>query len=140
MIFFRIVDKAGSVGVIAAALSCASCFPALAALGASIGLGFLTQYEGFFLNTLIPLAAWIVLGTNLISWWSHRIWWRTLIAIAGPIMVLATFHLFWTDNWSTDMFYFAIGLMFVVSIWDVISPPKKVCSSCEVPAAESHNR
>ena len=130
-LLLRFIDKTGSVSLIAASLSCASCFPALAALGASIGLGFLTQYEGFFLNTLIPLAAWIVLASNLISLCSHRIWWRTLIAIAGPIMVLATFHLFWTDNWGTDMFYFAIGLMLVVSIWDVISPPKKRCESCE---------
>lgn len=137
MNFFRIADKTGSIGVITAALSCASCFPALAALGASIGLGFLTQYEGFFLNTLIPLAAWIVLATNLIFWWSHRIWWRTLIAIAAPIMVLATFYLFWTDNWSTDMFYVGVGLMFVVSVWDVFSPPKKVCNSCEVTETET---
>lgn len=131
-LLLRFIDKTGSVSLIAASLSCASCFPALAALGASIGLGFLTQYEGFFLNTLIPLAAWIVLASNLISWWSHRIWWRTLIAITGPVMVLATFHLFWTDNWSTDMFYFAIGLMLVVSIWDVISPPKKRCETCKL--------
>ena len=132
MNFLRIFDKTGAVGIIAASLSCASCFPALAALGTSIGLGFLTQYEGFFLNTLIPLAAWIVLASNLISWWSHRVWWRTLIAISGPIMVLATFHLFWTDNWSTGMFYIAIGLMFIVSIWDVFSTPKKQSEGCKI--------
>ena len=125
MNFVRIFDKGGTLGLIAASLSCTACFPALAALGASIGLGFLTQYEGFFLNTMIPLAAWLVVATNLISWWAHRIWWRTLIGIAGPTMVLATFYLFWADNWSTYMFYFAIGLMFIVSIWDVIAPPKK---------------
>ena len=125
MNFFRIVDKTGAIGMIAASLSCASCFPALAALGASIGLGFLTQYEGFFLNTMIPVAAWIVLASNLIAWWSHRIWWRTLIAVAAPSMVLATFYLFWTDNWSTDMFYVGVGLMFGVSTWDLVSPPRK---------------
>lgn len=137
MNLFRIVDKTGAIGLITASLSCASCFPPLAALGASIGLGFLTQYEGFFLNTMIPMAAWVVLVTNLISYLLHRIWWRTLIAVAAPIMVLATFYLFWTDNWSTDMFYVGVGLMLLVSVWDVFSPPKKVCSSCELPESES---
>ncbi len=128
----RFINNTGSISLIAASLSCASCFPALAALGASMGLGFLTQYEGFFLNTLIPLAAWIVLASNLISWWLHWIWWRTLIATAGPVMVIASFHLFWTDNWSTDMFYFAIGLRLVVSILDVIFPPKQRSEICEL--------
>lgn len=53
----RFINNTGSVSLIAASPSCASCFPASVALGASMGLGFLTQYEGFFLNTLIRLAA-----------------------------------------------------------------------------------
>jgi len=40
--FLRFFDKTGSLSLIVASLSFASCFPALAALGASIGLGFLT--------------------------------------------------------------------------------------------------
>ena len=118
-------DKTSTLGLIVASFSCASCFPALATLGATVGLSFLTQYEGFFLNTMIPVTAWTVVVTNLIYWWSHRVTWRTAIAISGPLMVLATFHLFWSDSWSTNMFYFALGLMLLVSIWNIVSPPKK---------------
>ncbi|CAB3774406.1 MerC family mercury resistance protein [Paraburkholderia humisilvae] len=42
----RLADKAGLLGSIVSAMGCASCFPAIASLGATIGLGFLSQYEG----------------------------------------------------------------------------------------------
>jgi len=51
-------------------------------------------------------------------------------------MVLATLYLFWTDNWSTYMFYTGIALMLAVAVWDIVSPPRKACSSCEVPTKE----
>lgn len=41
----RIADKAGALGTVVAAMGCAMCFPALASLGAAIGLSFLQQYE-----------------------------------------------------------------------------------------------
>lgn len=51
------------------------------------------------------------------------------LGIAGPLMVLATLYLFWTDDWSTYMFYFALALMLSVSLWDVFDPPGRVCPS-----------
>jgi len=56
-----IFEKLGSLGTIVSAMGCAACFPALASLGASIGLGFLSAYEGVFINKLLPLFAIIVL-------------------------------------------------------------------------------
>lgn len=129
-------DKAGTVGAITAAMGCAACFPALAALGASIGLGFLGQFEGIFINTLLPVFAGIALAANVFSFFSHRIWYRLLAGITGPAMVLATLYLFWTDNWSTYMFYAGLAVMLAVSIWDLVSPPRKVCTSCEVTNGE----
>lgn len=40
-------NKAGGLGSIVSAMGCGACFPALASLGSAIGLGFLSQYEGF---------------------------------------------------------------------------------------------
>ncbi|GLZ89353.1 hypothetical protein Pres01_54040 [Metapseudomonas resinovorans] len=48
----RIADKTGSLGVLVSAMGCALCFPALASLGAAIGLGFLSQWDGLFITTL----------------------------------------------------------------------------------------
>lgn len=128
----RLFDTSGTLGAIVAAMGCASCFPAIAALGASVGLGFLSQYEGLFINTLLPVFAGIALAANIVSFVSHRIWYRLLAGIAGPSMVLATLYLFWTDNWSTYLFYAGLAVMLAVSIWDLVSPPRKVCASYKV--------
>lgn len=125
-------DATGSLGAITAAMGCASCFPAIAALGASVGLGFLDQFEGLF-NTLLPVFAGIALVANIISFASHRIWHRLLAGVTGPSMVLATLYLFWTDNWSIYLFYTGLAIMLLVSIWDIVAPPAQVCSSCDGP-------
>ena len=133
-IISRLIEKAGSVGALVSAMGCAACFPALASLGASIGLGFLSAYEGVFINKLLPLFAIIVLMSNLAAWVSHRNYIRLSWGFLGPLMVLATLYLFWTDNWSTYMFYTGLVLMLAVSIWDIISPPIKTCA---IPEAET---
>ena len=53
----RTADKTGAFGSIVSAMGCAACFPAIASFGAAIGLGFLQQYEGLFISTLLPLFA-----------------------------------------------------------------------------------
>jgi mercuric ion transport protein len=40
----RIGDKVGSLGALVSAMGCAMCFPAIASLGAAVGLGFLSQW------------------------------------------------------------------------------------------------
>lgn len=135
--FTSLLDKTGAVGSLTAAMGCASCFPALGSLGAALGLGFLAQFEGLFINTLLPIFAAIALIANVFSYFTHRIWYRTLAGISGPIMVLLTMFPLWTYNWSTYLLYFGIGLMIVVSLWDIISPPEKICHLQTVNAEKS---
>lgn len=120
-------DKSGSFGVLTATMGCASCFPAMGSLGATIGLGFLHQYEGVFINTLLPVFAAIALVANVFSFFNHKIWYRGLLGIAGPIMVLLTMYPLWKYNWSTYLLYAGIVLMLAVSLWDICSPTKKLC-------------
>lgn len=128
-----IFEKLGSVGTIVAAMGCAACFPALASLGAAIGLGFLSAFEGVFINKLLPLFAIIVLVSNIFAWVSHQQHIRLVCGLLGPLMVLATLYLFWTDNWSTYMLYLGLALMLIVSIWNIVLPPQKTCN---IPAIE----
>ena len=130
----RILDKSGRIGTVTAAAGCASCFPALGALAAGLGLGFLAQFEEIFVDTLMPIFAGVALGANVLSFFSHRIWYRLVAGIAGPAIVLATRYLFWTYDWRNYVFYAGLVVMLAVAVWDIVSPPRKVCSSCEVPA------
>ncbi len=124
----NITDNIGSIGAIIAAMGCASCFPLLAALGASIGFGFLAQFEALFINKLLPLFALIVIISNVIAWWSHRQTSRLLLSFIGPSMILATLYLYWSAQWSTYMFYLGLILMLFVSILNVVRPPQTACT------------
>jgi mercuric ion transport protein len=101
----RIGDKAGVLGTLVSAMGCAACFPAIASLGAAAGLGFLSHWEGLFINTLLPLFAAVALAANFLGWFSHRQYLRTILGMIGPAMVLATLFPLWEYEWSTDLLY-----------------------------------
>jgi mercuric ion transport protein len=126
------IDKVGVGGIIIAALSCAACFPALGALAATLGLGFLSQLEGLAINKLLPIFASIALAVNAYGWYQHRIHWRGILSILGPMAILATLYPLWQYGWSTYLFYSALILMLAVSVADLIWPAMKVCPIPEV--------
>ncbi|MGQ0710435.1 MAG: organomercurial transporter MerC [Rhodoferax sp.] len=130
----RIGDKAGALGTVVSAMGCAACFPAIAGLGAAIGLGFLQQYEGLFISTLLPLFAGFALLANALGWLSHRQWHRSMLGMIGPALVLAGRFL-----WITPLLYAGIVSMLIVSIWDLVSPTNRRCGSdgCELPAKQA---
>ncbi|MBI3563008.1 MAG: organomercurial transporter MerC [Gammaproteobacteria bacterium] len=130
-------DKTGALGAIIAAMGCASCFPALGALAASLGLGFLAHFEGLFLNTLLPIFAWIALGANLLAFISHRRVWRLLTGVIGPTLVLLTLDPLWSYDWSTYVFYAGLMMMLAVAVWDIVSPPAKRCAVKTTPEVPS---
>lgn len=131
----RIGDKFGSLGALVSAMGCAMCFPAIASLGAAIGLGFLSQWEGLFVTTLLPMFASIALVLNGLGWFSHRQWRRSLLGMAGPILLLLSLYPWFQYGWSTYVTYSALGLMVVVSLLDIFSPASRRCDdeTCALP-------
>ncbi len=127
VIFTRIGDKSGSFGGVVAAMGCAACFPALASLGAAIGLGFLTQWEDLFMSTLIPLFAWVALLANALGWFSHHQWHRSLIGMAGPTLVLLSLYPWFIYPWFKLTLFAGLSLMVIVAIWDLMSPSHRRC-------------
>ncbi len=134
VIFTRIGDKSGAIGGVVSAMGCSMCFPALASLGAAIGLGFLTQWENLFMTTLIPLFAWIALLANALGWFSHRQWHRSLIGMAGPTLVLLSLYPWFMYPWFKITLFTGLILMVVVAIWDLLLPSHRRCDAngCEL--------
>ncbi len=134
-IFARIGDKAGSLGALTAAMGCAMCFPAIASLGAALGMGFLSQWEWVFIETILPIFAGIALLANALGWFSHRQWHRSLLGMLGPILVLLSLYPFFKYAWSAYVTYTGLAIMVIVSIWDLISPANRRCDdSCPTPS------
>ena len=131
----RIADKAGALGSVVSAMGCAACFPAIASLGAAVGLGFLTEYEGLFLTKVLPLFAVIALLANGLGWLSHRQWHRSLLGMVGPVIVLAALYPFFGRWWTARLLYTGLATMVGVSIWDLVAPANRKCvpESCELP-------
>ena len=133
----RIIDKTGVVGALVGSFSCAMCFPAAASLGAAIGLGFLSQWEGLFVHWLIPIFASIALLATLAGWFSHRRWQRILLGSIGPVLALigvfGLTHNFLAKDLARGIFYTGLIVMFLASVWDMINPVNRRCatSGCE---------
>ena len=126
----RLADKAGLIGSIVAAAACVNCFPALASLGAVIGLGVLSPFEGVFIRIVLPVFAGIALLANALGWINHRQWWRTAIGVLGPIVVLTAVFLMRSSGHRTGwLLYPGLVLMVAVSIWDLILPAPRACAA-----------
>jgi mercuric ion transport protein len=134
----RIADKAGVVGVIVASFGCAGCFPAIASIGAAIGLGFLGQWEGFLVRVLVPIFAMVALLANLAGWFSHRQWRRALLGAVGPVLALVgafglmgvfgMTHGFLPANVARGTFYAGLAVMVGVAVWDLVNPAARCCA------------
>lgn len=128
-IITRLGDKTGSLGAVVAAMGCSFCFPAIASLGAALGLGFLAQWEGFLLTRVLPAAAVLTLAVNVLGYFHHRQWYRSVLGAIGPIALLLILNFWFATYWRTDAIYAALGLMMAVSIWDIFWPGNKRCTT-----------
>lgn len=119
----RVADTTGVLGSLVTAMGCTACFPALASLGAAIGLGFLSRYEGLFVRVLLPLFAALALLANGWSALEHRHWPRSALALLGPLLVLAAVFIMRASGHRTGwLLYPGLALMIAVAIWDLIAP------------------
>jgi mercuric ion transport protein len=132
-------DKVGVVGTVVSSMACAMCFPALGAIGAAIGLGFLSRWEHVFIDVL-PLFAALVLIANGLGWLAHRQWHRGGLGMIGPILVLIGWVSFMSEVLAPGaarvVLYTGLVVMVVFAVVDLVVPSRRRCGPerCEVPA------
>lgn len=130
--FSRWADKTGVIGIIVSSMGCTLCFPALASIGAAIGLGFLTQWESVFVHVLIPVFALLALLANALGWFSHRQWQRSVLGSIGPVVALFGWYVFFRGLLPTDfargVLYAGLAIMLVAGIWDLVAPAHRRCA------------
>lgn len=117
-----LTEKAGTFGALISAAACPACFPALAGLGAALGLGALAQYEAVFVTRLLPLFAFAALLANGLAWFNHRRWRRGAVGLAGPAIVLASTALLLLGKpLAQPLLYAGLALMVSSSLWDLVA-------------------
>jgi len=123
----NIFEKTGVLSTVFASMSCGFCFPFLASLGASLGIGFLSEFEAFFITTLIPILAWFIIAMQIYAWNQHQKYTYLFFGIIGPITILILKHFFWMAEYRTEVYYLALANMLVYSIFTIFKPPLKSC-------------
>lgn len=129
----RIADKTGVLGAVVSGIGCAMCFPALASLGATVGLGILAPWERLFITTLLPLFTVIALVANSLLWGNHRQWYRGLPGVLGPLLVLVgllpfLLRLGVNPFYGHLAFYTGLALMVISAVWDLLRPASRQCT------------
>ena len=120
-------EKTGVLSTVVASMSCGFCFPFLASLGASLGIGFLSEFETFFIVTAIPVLAWFIVAMQIYAWTKHKKNIYLFFGLLGPITILILKHFFWIAEWRTEVYYLALASMLIYSVFTLIKPPIKSC-------------
>jgi hypothetical protein len=79
------------------------------------------------LTRVLPGAAILTLLVNLLGYFHHRQWYRSLLGVLGPIAILLILNFWFATYWRSDAIYAALGLMVAVSIWDIFWPANRRC-------------
>ncbi|WP_022942995.1 MerC family mercury resistance protein [Psychromonas hadalis] len=127
MNFSNLFEKTGVLATITASMSCGFCFPLLASLGASLGIGFLSEYEGFFIQTLIPVLAGFIIAMQAYAYFNHKQHLYLFFGLIGPVTILILKYFFWMATYRTEIYYLALICMLCYSIFTLFKPPYPLC-------------
>ncbi|MFT7561408.1 MAG: mercuric ion transport protein [Flavobacteriales bacterium] len=118
--FFRTSEGASIFSIVLATLACSSCFPALASIGAALGMGAFSPWEGTIVKIVIPSLAMLTIFLQVIGWYSHKDWRRVVLGVVGPVGIFVAFVLFSVDQRVVYLYYFSIVFMISVAVFDVV--------------------
>jgi mercuric ion transport protein len=81
-----VVEKIGAIGALVTAAACPACFPMLAVVGTTLGLGVLSRFEGWVFIVFQVLVVIAILG-NILSFVRHRRAVPLIIGVSGPLLI-----------------------------------------------------
>src|SRR5262245_42150708 len=111
----RYLDKVGTFGSVITAAACPGCFPALASLGAVVGLSALGAYEAqVFLATKVLVALAIV--GHFLAYRNHRSVPLLILGAGGGILFFVGLYLVGSE----PVIYLGLVAMLVASVADLV--------------------
>lgn len=118
-------DKIGAVGTIFGALAAAPacCLPLLAAVGASLGLGALGQFQGALVYVLEAFVALAVVGA-VIGFRAHRKLRPLLVVAASAAGIFYSFNV----AHSQVLVFSSLAGLVVAAVWNTIEGRR--CAAC----------
>jgi mercuric ion transport protein len=125
----RFLDKLGSIGAILVAATCAVCFPLLTGVGAAIGLGIFSKYEGMTLY-LFQIFVLIALLGNVISYFHHKKRILLALGVANPLLIFFSFYLYF----SQFIVYAGLGGLLTAAVLNYLENRKR--NACQIKIAK----
>jgi len=124
----KFFDKFGPIGAVCsliAAASCPACFPVLGVIGATLGLGFLSPYEGIIMYVFQGFVLLSLIG-NIIAYLEHKKIYALVIGVVSPLLIFYAFYI----NFSYVIIYAGLIGLFISAIVNFIESRK--CIACKV--------
>ena len=117
------LDKFGAVGAFLAAAAAPCCFPLLAAVGATLGLGALQSWRGYMDYAIQGFVLISAVG-SVFAFRQHRQAWPLGIGLMSAAAIFFAFY----ASYHVALIYAGMAGLAVASIWNVVA--KRQASSC----------
>ena len=119
----QFLDKFGAVGAFIAAISCPACFPLLAVVGSTVGLGFLRPYEGYLMYIFQGLVILSLIG-SILSYLNHKKKLPLVISVASSALIFFAFYI----RFNVVFLYVGLGGLILSAVLSYFE--KRKCRSC----------
>ncbi len=117
------LDKLGPVAALLAAGGCPACFPLLAIVGSTLGLGFLRPYEGIVMYIFQGLVLLSLIG-NIAAYRTHRKPAPLVVGVISPVLVFYAFYV----SFNQALIYVGLTGLFLAAVLNFIA--KRTCRAC----------
>jgi mercuric ion transport protein len=118
-----VIEKFGTIGALLAAAACPVCFPMLAVMGTTLGLGIVRPFEGWTFIVFQILVVIAALG-NILSFLRHRRTLPLLIGLTAPAIIFFAMYL----RFSQPLVYLGLFGLAAASMLNYVA--NRQCERC----------